>query len=78
MSPRSTRAAASHLIDALGVSTRFTCKVVGLSRSTFAVPHPDQTPLDADVGLRTRLCAYAKTHPRWGYRRAHHDARADG
>jgi transposase InsO family protein len=68
----------SHLIDSPGVSTRFACRVVGLARSTFASPHPDQTGQDPDAGLRTWLCVYAKQHPRWGYRRAHHDARAEG
>ena len=72
------RAAAGHLIATMGVSTRFACRVVGLARSTYAAPHPDQTPHDPDAGLRTWLCAYAKKHPRWGYRRAHHDARAEG
>ena len=78
VSPRATRAAAGHLIDVLGVSARFACRVVGQARSTYAAAHPDQTPHDADAGLRTWLCAYAKKHPRWGYRRAHHDARAEG
>jgi len=78
VSPRAKRAAVAHLIDQMGVSQRFACKVVGLARSTFATAHPDQTPTDPDAGLRTWLCAYAKKHPRWGYRRAHHDARAAG
>ena len=78
VSPRAKRAATEHLIATMGVSVRFACRVVGLSRSTLAVPHPDQTPEDADARLRTWLCAYAKKHPRWGYRRAHHDARAQG
>ena len=78
VSPRAKRVATEHLIATMGVWVRFACRVVGLSRSTFAVPHPDQTPEDADARLRTWLCAYAKKHPRWGYRRAHHDARAQG
>jgi transposase InsO family protein len=78
VSPRAKRAAAAHLIDTMGISGRSACRVVGLARSTFAVAHPDQTPQDTDAGLRTWLCAYAKKHPRWGYRRAHHDARAEG
>lgn len=78
VSLRVNRAAAGHLIDTMGVSSRFACRVVGLARSTFAVPHPDQRPEDPDAGLRTWLCGYVKQHPRWGYRRAHHDARADG
>ena len=78
MSPRVKRAAVAHLIDQMGVSQRFACKVVGLARSVFASAHPDQTSADPDAGLRTWLCAYAKAHPRWGYRRAHHDARAAG
>ena len=49
-----------------------------LPRSTFRRPLAAQTPADPDAGLRTWLCAFAKAHPRWGYRRAHHDARAYG
>ena len=65
MSPRAKRAAAGHLIETMGISKRFACAVVGLGRSTFAAPHPDQTPCGADAGYRTWLCAYAKKHP-WG------------
>ncbi|GIH20901.1 integrase [Rugosimonospora africana] len=41
--------------------------------------HPrDQRPTDPDRALRGWLRDYAKTHPRWGYRRAYHDARGEG
>lgn len=33
---------------------------------------------DPDRALRDWLRAYAREHPRWGYRRAYHDARGEG
>lgn len=78
VSPRSKRAAAHHLITELGLSERKACQVVDLPRSTFRRPEAGQRPDDPDAGLRSWLCAYAKEHPRWGYRRAHADARAEG
>lgn len=78
MSPRSKRAAAQHLITELGLSERRACAVVDLPRSTFRSPVRGQRPSDPDADLRSWLCAYAKEHPRWGYRRAHADARAEG
>ena len=62
----------------LEVSERFACHVVGLHRSTFRALPAAQTPQDPDRALRGWLREYAKKHPRWGYRRAYHDARADG
>jgi hypothetical protein len=35
----------------------------------------DTTPADPDAALRQWLRDYAKKHPRWGFRRAYHDAR---
>jgi len=78
VSPRAKRAAAHQLITTLGLSERQACRIVELPRSTFRRPLASQTPTDPDAGLRTWLCAYAKAHPRWGYRRAHADARAYG
>lgn len=78
VSPRAKRAAAQHLITELGLSERKACAVVDLPRSTFRRPVADQRPSDPDAGLRSWLCSYAKAHPRWGYRRAHADARAEG
>lgn len=76
MSPRGKRAAVRHLIATMNLSERFACRMVGIARSTFRTFPADQTPYDPDLGLRTWLCDYAKAHPWWGYRRAHHDARA--
>ena len=78
VSPRMKRAAAHQLITELGLSERKACQIVELPRSTFRRPLAVQTPADPDAGLRTWLCEYAKDHPRWGYRRAHHDARTYG
>src|SRR3954452_13406322 len=57
---------------------RFACRVTGQNRGTQRRPPRDRTPSDPDVGLREWLRAYAKTHPRWGFRRAFHDARGEG
>lgn len=78
VSPRAKRAAAHQLITCLGLSERRACQIVGLPRSTYRRPLAGQAPTDPDAGLRTWLCAYAKAHPRWGYRRAHADACAAG
>ena len=78
VSPRAKRAAAHQVITSLGLSERRACQIVGLARSTYRRPLAGQAPTDPDAGLRTWLCAYAKAHPRWGYRCAHADARAEG
>ena len=62
----------------LGVSQRFACRVTGQNRGTQRRPSRGQTPTDPDAGLRGWLRAYAKAHPRWGFRRAYHDARGEG
>jgi len=54
------------------------CRLVGLSRSAYRRPLQATTVADPDQALRTWLCQYAKKHPRWGYRRAYHDARGEG
>ena len=78
VSPRAKRAAVHQLITTLGLSERKACQVAELPRSTFRRPLASQGSTAPDTGLRTWLCEYAKAHPRWGYRRAHHDARAYG
>jgi transposase InsO family protein len=59
------------------VSQRVACRAVGQHRSTQRYQAKDQAQADPDSGLREWLRAYAKAHPRWGWRRAYHDARAD-
>lgn len=54
------------------------CCLAGLSRSAYRRPLHRETAADPDRALRDWLWAYAKKHPRWGYRRAYHDARAEG
>lgn len=56
------------LVDRLGLSQRRACSIVGQHRSTQR--HEPAEP-DADRDLRARLRAFAREHPRWGYRRAH-------
>ena len=56
------------LQERLGLSQRRACQIVNQRRSTQRhVP----TEANPDRELRARLRAFAKTHPRWGYRRAH-------
>jgi putative transposase len=52
--------------------------VTGQNRATQRRTPRDQTPADPDGGLRQWLREYAKAHPRWGFRRAYHDARGEG
>jgi transposase InsO family protein len=54
------------------------CRLVGLSRSAYRRALNGDTVADPDAALRRWLRDYAKEHPRWGYRRAYHDARSEG
>jgi putative transposase len=67
-----------HLIDAMGVSERFACRVTGQHRTTQRHQPANSTPVDPDAALRQWLRDYAKAHPRWSHRRAYHDARGEG
>lgn len=60
------------------VSERMACRLAGLSRSAYRRPLKGDTVTDPDRALRGWLRAYAKKHPRWGYRRACYDARGEG
>jgi transposase InsO family protein len=62
----------------LGVSERFACGVTGQHRATQRHPPVSTTPGDLDAALRKWLRAWAKDHPRRGFRPAYHDARAEG
>lgn len=68
----------AHLIAAMGVSERFACRVTGQNRTTQRRAPAATTLLDPDAGLRAWLRAWAKDHPRRGFRPAYHDARAEG
>ncbi|MBD2760954.1 IS3 family transposase [Yimella sp. cx-573] len=78
LGPGRRRAAVAHLIRTLQVSERMACRLVGLSRSAYRRPLNADTTADPDRALREWLRAWAKDHPRYGYRRAYHDARAEG
>ena len=54
------------------------CRLTGLSRSAYRRTLKAATVADPDAALREWLRGYAKKHPRWGYRRAYHDARGEG
>ncbi len=60
------------------MSERMACRLAGLSRSAYRRPLKGETTDDPDMALRDWLRAWAKDHPRYGYRRAYHDARAEG
>jgi putative transposase len=62
----------------LGVSERFACRVTGQHRATQRHQPAATTPADPDAALRTWLRAYARDHPRRGFRPAYHDARGEG
>jgi putative transposase len=62
----------------MGVSERFACRVTGQNRTTQRHAPFAATTADPDAGLRSWLRGYAKIHPRWGFRRAYHDARGEG
>ncbi|WP_144933198.1 IS3-like element ISAar43 family transposase [Kocuria marina] len=78
LAPGRRRAAVDHLKRKLRVSERMACRLAGLSRSAYRRPLQGETTADPDLALRDWLRAYAKKHPRWGYRRAYHDARGEG
>ena len=67
-----------HLVAVMGLSERFACRVTGQHRSTQRHQPANATPADPDAALRQWLRDYAKAHPRWGHRRAYHDARGEG
>lgn len=54
------------------------CRLAGLSRSAWRRPLQSDTAADPDQALRDWLRDFAKQHPRQGYRRAYHEARAEG
>jgi putative transposase len=56
------------LSDRLGLSQRRACRIVGQSRS---LQRRQPAKADPDRDLRVWLRAFAKKHPRRGYRRAH-------
>lgn len=62
----------------MGVSERFACRVTGQHRSTQRRPAGAEQPTDRDAPLRAWLRDWARSHPRQGFRRAYHDARAEG
>jgi putative transposase len=68
VSPARRRRAVEHLQQVFGVSQRWACRLVGQHRSTQR--HQPVEP-DRDRALRAELRQFSRTHPRWGYRRAH-------
>lgn len=62
----------------MGVSERFACRVTGQNRTTQRRPPAAATADDPDAALRAWLRAWARNHPRRGFRSAYHDARGEG
>jgi putative transposase len=62
----------------MGVSERFACRVTGQNRTTQRRPPAATTAAGPDAALRAWLRAWAKSHPRRGFRSACHDARGEG
>lgn len=67
-----------HLIAVMNVGERFACRVIGQHCSTQRHRPRSQTPTDPDAAPREWLRQWAHDHPRWGFRRAYHAARAEG
>ncbi|RMH80603.1 MAG: IS3 family transposase, partial [Actinomyces sp.] len=76
VTPDRRRIAVGRLQDRFGVSERRACRVVGQHRSTQRRPKAE--PDDAETEFREWLRDFARAHPRWGWRKAHHVAAADG
>ena len=76
MTPNRRRAAVVMLQARFGVSERRACRVTGQHRSTQRLPEP--VPDDEEQRLRAWLRAFARRRPRWGWRRAAHQLRAEG
>jgi transposase InsO family protein len=60
------------------VSERFACRVTGQNRTTQRRHPVARTPADPDAAFRAWLRAWAKAHPRRGFRNAYHEARGEG
>jgi putative transposase len=64
------------LEETFGVSERRACRVVGQNRSTQRLDSP--LPNDDERELRRWLVAFAREHPRWGWKRAYQHRRREG
>ena len=69
IAPERRRRAVVALTDRFGVSERRACRVIGQPRSTQrCTPRP---PRSDEAKLCRQLRRIAKTHPRWGWKKAH-------
>jgi putative transposase len=75
VSPARRRRAVTHLQLVFGVSQRWACRLVGQHRST---QRHRPVESDRDRALRAELRRLSRTHPRWGFRRAHAQLRQTG
>lgn len=69
VSPAQKRRAASSVVEAGRCSGRQACRYLGLGRSTWHYTPLPPTP--REVQLERAIVKLSRTHPRFGYRRAH-------
>jgi putative transposase len=69
ITPERRRRAVAALTERFGVSERRACRLLGQHRSTQR--HCPRPPTSTEAKLRRRLRQIAKTHPRWGWKKAH-------
>lgn len=70
LSPAARHDAVWHLITQLGYSERLACQIVGLSRSAYRRARQADKAPDKYGELRLWMHEFARTHRRWGHRRA--------
>ena len=74
MTARQRRSAAGFVRDELGISQRRSCRLIGISESSFRY----RSNSTNNVELRSRLRTLAEQRTRWGYRRLHVLLRREG
>lgn len=65
-------------MSSMGFSERLACRVAGQHRTAQRHVPAARGPGDPDADVRAWLRDCARAHPRWGHRRAYHDARGEG
>lgn len=70
LSPARRHDAVWYLIEELGYSQRLACRIVGLSRSAYQYGRAKEATADKYASLRRWMHEFARTHRRWGHRRA--------
>src|ERR1019366_8052094 len=76
LTPNARRRAVTMLEESFGVKERRACRVVGQHRSAQRLQVT--LPSDDEQELRRWLIAFAKAHPRWGWKQAYQHRRREG